>query len=182
MKIAWYFLLAVVSTVTIGCDTESGPNEAASPELQPTAVEKQELPYEIAGRPIPTGDQADTLLPLQVGSFRRQSVRTPQDIHKGSFYATYSRYRSTVNVELSICATASDSQMAIGRAKAETDAEFPDANQLFVKWQEMTCLRTVCVHGLDAGTILLLRPCKRWGERFGRDDGSVSILTDYKLI
>ena len=143
MKVAWYFLLVFVSVVTIGCDTESGPDEAASPEMQPTAVEKQELPYEIASRPMPTGEQVDTLLPLQVGPFRRQSVRTPQDIHKGSFYATYTRNMSTVNVELGICATASDSQMAIGRAKAETDAEFPDAHQLFVKWQEITCLRTV---------------------------------------
>ena len=143
MNIFWRVLLGFLGTMAVGCNTESTPTEKASPEMQPAAVEKQDLPYEIASRPMPTGDKIDKLLPPQAGLFRRTSLRAPEDIHTGSFYANYSQGGSTVFVELGICADVSDAQMALGTAKAGTDAEFPDAPQLFVKWQDVTCLRTV---------------------------------------
>ncbi len=89
MKTLWRVLLGILGTCAVGCGTESAPTEKAAPEMQPTAVEKQDLPYEIASRPMPTGDKIDNLLPPQVGPFRRESLRTPQDIQTGSFYADY---------------------------------------------------------------------------------------------
>lgn len=50
-------------------------------------------------------------------------------------------------VELGICGDPEKAQKALGRAKAETGAEFPDRPQLFVKWQDDLCLKTVDRHG-----------------------------------
>ncbi|MCI0335855.1 MAG: hypothetical protein L0228_21825 [Planctomycetes bacterium] len=143
MKTLWRVLLGFLGTWTVGCGTESQPTKQPALEQEPRAVDKQELPYDIASRPTPIGDKIDNLLSPQVGPFRRKSLRTPEDIHTGSFYADYTRDGSSVFVELGICEDASHAEMALATAKAETDAEFPDVPQVFVKWQDVSCLRTV---------------------------------------
>jgi hypothetical protein len=102
----------------------------------------QEIPYGIADRPMPEGEEIDTLLPQQVGSFLREPIKLPAN--KGlPIYANYRCGVATVFVELGICNGPGAAQMALDTAKAETDAEFPDVPQRFVKRGDVSCLRTV---------------------------------------
>lgn len=102
----------------------------------------QELPYGLAGRPVPEGEDLDVLLPPQVGPFIRDPIETPTDKYM-PIYANYRRGAATVFVELGINDDAGCAQVALATAKAETDAEFPGVPQLFVKRQGVSCLRTV---------------------------------------
>jgi hypothetical protein len=101
-----------------------------------------DLPYGIGQRPMPEGEDLDTLLPPQVGPYIREPVKTPARRNM-PIYANYRRGAAAVFVELGICDDAGGAQMALATAKAETDAEFPDVPQLFVKRRGACCLRTV---------------------------------------
>jgi hypothetical protein len=103
---------------------------------------EQELPYGIAGRPMPEGEDLDTLLPPQVGPSTREPVKPPAA--KGMpIYANNRHGAAAVFMELGINDDAGGAQLALATAKAETDAEFPDVPQLFVKRRGVGCLRTV---------------------------------------
>lgn len=78
-----------------------------------------EVPYGVDTRPMPEGEDLDTLLPLQVGPYTRESVEPP--------YAHYRRGTNTIFFELGICADASEAQMGVSNAEGETNAEFPDS-------------------------------------------------------
>jgi hypothetical protein len=101
-----------------------------------------ELPYHIDERPVPEGEDLDVLLPPQVGSYTREPFKTPARINM-PIYANYRSGAATVFVELGICDDARGAQMALATAKAETDAEFPNVPQVFLKGRGVSCLRTV---------------------------------------
>jgi hypothetical protein len=103
---------------------------------------EHELPYHLGQRPGPEGEDLDVLLPPQVGSYIREPVKTPARINR-PIYANYRSGAATVFVELGICDDARGAQMALATAKAETDAEFPDVPQVFLKGRGVSCLRTV---------------------------------------
>jgi|SRR5262245_9619675 len=93
--------------------------------------EEQAVPYGIEERPMPEGDDLEVLLPRQVGSYVRDSIRPPKDIHRDPIYAHYRSGASTVFVELGICGSASGAKVGLSNAKAELEAEFPDAPKSF---------------------------------------------------
>ena len=43
---------------------------------------------------MPSGEDFDELLPLQVGPFRREGLDVPNDLRKSSIYAQYSECRT----------------------------------------------------------------------------------------
>jgi hypothetical protein len=86
-------------------------------------------PYGVDRRPLPESESIDQLLPANVGAFQRTSVDVPDDLYRGSAYANYSAERSKVFVELGLSDTADGARRALARAKAETDAEFPEEPQ-----------------------------------------------------
>jgi hypothetical protein len=124
-------------------DWAAFPSTAADhPPWSPVCL-PGEVPYGVDKRPMPTGEDLDVLLPAQVGSFVRESIREPRDIRTNSIYADYRHGSSGVFVELGICGTPSGSQRAITTAKRETDAEFPDIPQQGVLGADTSYLRTV---------------------------------------
>lgn len=113
--------------------TEGGLGAAASGDA---------LPYGIDQRPMPEGENLDVLLPPHVGSYIREPIKTPARTNT-PIYANYRRGAATVFLELGICDDAGGAQMALATAEAETDAEFPDVPQVFIKKRGISCLRTV---------------------------------------
>ncbi|HKB02161.1 MAG TPA: hypothetical protein VKD90_08075 [Gemmataceae bacterium] len=101
-----------------------------------------EVPYGIADRPMPEGEDLDILLPHRVGPYVREPVKPPT--RKGHpIYANYRNGAATVFVELGICASAGGAWMAVETAKAETSGEFPDIPQVVIRGRDVSCLRTV---------------------------------------
>ena len=78
----------------------------------------------------PRGEALETLLPLQVGPFRRDSLDVPNDLRKSSVYAQYYSDDGEIFVELGVCNDAVTAWMAVETSKAETEAEFPDDAQV----------------------------------------------------
>jgi hypothetical protein len=101
-----------------------------------------ELPYGIAHRPMPQGEDLNVLLPPQVGPFTREPIQPPAT--RGMpIYANYRRDRATVFVELGICDSPGDALEGLETARAETGGEFPDAPRLWIKRRGGGCLRSV---------------------------------------
>ena len=124
-------------------DERSAPGIPSTPGAAiPAAGIQTEVPYGIAARPMPQGEDLDTLLPLQVGPYTRESVNPPRGIQQSS-YAHYRRGSATIFVELAINADASGARTGVSNAKRETDAEFPDIPQLFIEGPDVSCLRVV---------------------------------------
>ena len=100
------------------------------------------VPYQIDRRPMPGGERLETLLPGQVGPFRRATLDEPDDVRNTPIYATYRSGSVKIFVELGICDDPAGAQRALATAKAETDAEFPDAPQQFSANTEPSFLHT----------------------------------------
>ncbi len=75
-----------------------------------------EGPYSIGKRPLPTGQDASTILPQTVGAFKRDG-----DVAQGA--ATYSDGTSTVAVAMTVAGSAADAQAAVASAGAATTSE-----------------------------------------------------------
>lgn len=97
-------------------------------------MNQPEIPYGIAGRPAPTGNDLDRLLPAKVGGYARAPIQPPG---KGMpIYAEYWRGAATVFVELGICDDAAEARSALETARAETGGEC-------IEGKEISCLRVV---------------------------------------
>jgi hypothetical protein len=119
--------------------TDYGP-VAATPRAE---MDLSGVPYSIDQRPMPQGDDPETLLSREVGDYLRKSLQLPRDVHTGSIYAEYRFGRSGIFVELGICDDRSGALNALSTAKRETDAEFPDDPQVFFDQEDPSFLRTV---------------------------------------
>jgi hypothetical protein len=117
--------------------TTSPPGPETSRVIEPATA-----PYGIDRRPAPTGEDPEQLLPEQVGEFQRTDIEIPDDLGANSVYANYKAGRRHVFVELGICGSNANARRAIGRAKAETDAEFPDEPQELWLDREPSFLKT----------------------------------------
>lgn len=124
-------------------DVMTFPPTSAEPQPSSPISLPGEVPYGVDKRPMPTGEDLDVLLPAQVGSFVRESITEPKNIHRDPIYAEYRSNGAKVFVELGVCDTASGSQRAITTAKAETDAEFPNIPYQSLLGAEPSYLRTV---------------------------------------
>jgi hypothetical protein len=87
------------------------------------------IPYGIDARPLPSGDDFDKLLPLQIGSFQRKGLDIPSNLQVSSIYAKYQGKGGDIFVEFGPCDDAETAWKAVETAKAETVAEFPEASQ-----------------------------------------------------
>ena len=87
------------------------------------------VPYHLDQRPMPDGERPESLLPIDVGAFRRSGLDEPDDVRNTPIYATYQSGSVEIFVELGICGGPAGAQRALATAKAETDAEFPEAPQ-----------------------------------------------------
>ena len=113
---------------------------AAANECEPDTA-AVEPPYGVADRPMPAGDDVELLLPISVGPFARDTLRFTS-LH-APIYADYRLGNRSVFVELGLCGDAAGARRALATAKAETDAEFPEVPQTFVRRPDASCLRTV---------------------------------------
>jgi hypothetical protein len=77
-----------------------------------------EVPYGIAGRPMPDGSTIDRLLPVRVGSFARDPVKPPAP--GMSVYGNYKRGAATIFMELAIGDNARDAEATLETAAGET--------------------------------------------------------------
>src|SRR5688572_27923111 len=114
---------------------------AAIGERRERETANAELPYGVAERPMPSGENVDLLLPASVGRFIRENLRFTSP--RLPIYADYRWGNRSVFVELGLCDDAAGARRALATAKAETDAEFPEVPQVFIQRPDVSCLRTV---------------------------------------
>lgn len=97
----------------------SGGTDKTEGETEPSA----EVPFGVDTRPMPAGDDLDTLLPSQVGAFGRVELRPCDDIHSDAICATYRAGESEVFVELGLCGSADVAQEALATAKENSPSD-----------------------------------------------------------
>jgi len=134
MSAGLFALLSLVGEWQVGEELEPlpGGSPGAEPAPQPVGVAappEAPVPYRIDDRPMPSGEDLDELLPLQVGPFRREGLDVPNDLRKSSIYAQYSSDDGEIFVELGVCDDAETAWMAVETSMAET-AEFLDATRV----------------------------------------------------
>ena len=105
-----------------------------------------EMPYGLAGRPMPAGNDPDRLLPRQVGAFSRPAIKPPGP--GMPIYAEYRQGAATVFMELGVGDNAEESRAALDTARDEVGGTGPGS--LFAEGPDGACLRTV-----DAGGAFL---------------------------
>ena len=88
------------------------------------------IPYQIDQRPMPSGEDLETLLPAQIGTFHRVEMDDPDEVSNAQIYAQYRSGGGEIFVELGVCGDPASAQAGVETSKAETGAEFPDAAQL----------------------------------------------------
>ena len=136
-----------------------------------------EMPYGLAGRPMPAGNDPDRLLPRQVGAFSRPAIKPPGP--GMPIYAEYRQGAATVFMELGIGDNAEESRAALDTARDEVGGTGPGS--LFAEGPDGACLRTVDagggVPGLDPRPVLLLGPRSGRGKGPGRVRRGVPLLT-----
>ena len=123
-----------------GAELVPQPGSEAPPPEAP-------IPYRIDERPMPSAEDFDELLPLQVGPFRREGLDVPNDLRKSSIYAQYTSDDGEVFVELGVCDDAETAWMAVETSKAETEAQLPGAAQAVSLKTEPSFFKTNTRHG-----------------------------------
>jgi hypothetical protein len=105
-----------------------------------------EMPYGMAGRPMPAGNDPERLLPRQVGGFARPAIKPGGP--GMPIYAEYRQGAATIFMELGIGADANDARAILDTARDEAGAAGPGS--LFAEGPDGACVRTV-----DAGGAFL---------------------------
>jgi Protein of unknown function (DUF3592) len=147
MSAGLFALLGLVGEWHVGSERKPPHRRSpgAEPALQPGSVApppEAPIPYRIDDRPMPSGEDLDELLPLQVGPFRRVGLDVPDDLRKSSIYAQYDDDDGVIFVELGVCDDAETAWMAVETSKAEIDAEFSDAAQVISLKTEPSFFKT----------------------------------------
>ena len=112
------------------------------------------IPYQIDQRSMPSGEDLGTLLPAQIGPFRRGEIDDPDEVRNAQIYAEYrsdgaeiSSDAGKITVELGVCGDPASAQRGVETSKAETVAEFPDAAQLLSLMTEPSFFKTLTPRG-----------------------------------
>lgn len=79
------------------------------------------IPYGIDKRPMPQGVDLDQLLPERVGTFQREPIKLPPDIHRDPIYADYRADGFGIFMELGICDDPAIAQAGVKTVIAELD-------------------------------------------------------------
>jgi len=106
-------------------------------EFVPMPLPDGPIPYRIDQRPMLSGEDLETLLPTQIGPFRRVEMDDPDEVLNAQIYAEYRldgaeifSDAGKISVELGVCDDPAIAQRGVETAEAETVAEFPDSAQL----------------------------------------------------
>ncbi len=114
---------------------------APSPARLRTTVNQGEVPYGIAQRPMPQGNDPDTLLPRQVGAYVREPIAPAG---KGApIYGNYRSGAAAVFVELGVCDDAQDARTAFETARDESVGASGDTPNVNVEGEDLNCARRV---------------------------------------
>ena len=135
---AAFVALAIVGRAESSGEFKSPPVRHGRPEsvsepdgLVPNAASGGAIPYQIDRRPMPSGEYLETLLPVQIGPFRRDEVDDPDEVRNAQIEAEYRSDSGEIFVELGVCGDPAPARRAVETSKQETDAEFSDAVQVF---------------------------------------------------
>jgi hypothetical protein len=146
-----FALLSLVGEWRVGEQLKpSGGSTRAAPVPQPGSVAappKVPIPYRIDERPMPSGENLEELLPLQIGTFWREGLDIPNDLRKSSIYAQYHSDDGEIFVEFGVCDDAEAAWKAVETSKAETEAEFPNATQVVSLKTEPSFFKTITRRG-----------------------------------
>ena len=185
-----FALLSLVGEWRVGEQHKpSGGSTRAAPVPQPGSVAappKVPIPYRIDDRPMPSGENLEELLPLQVGTFRREGLDVPNDLRKSSIYAQYHSDDGEIFVEFGVCDDAEAAWKAVETSKAETGGRIPKRNaSRLVKdraklFQDQHAARRS--HVVDPRRLLLFRTCPRRRKGFGSFPDGIPILNDYNRL
>jgi hypothetical protein len=116
----------------LGGGEPSNAAEAAPAVPKPAQeFDRSGVPYSVDLRPMPQGDDVETLLPKSVGDYRRGELDVPAEILHNSIDAEYRAGKSVIQVALGICGDRNGALQALAIAKRETDAEFPNDPQVY---------------------------------------------------
>lgn len=103
------------------------------------------VPYDVHLRPRPSGNDLNTLLPAQVGPFRREPFEAIGQAGSGPIYVEYGSDEGEVFVEFGICPDSHDACNAVVVAQAE--AYEPGAAEDFSPKTEPSFYRMVAPNG-----------------------------------
>ena len=107
-----------------------------------------DIPYGLAAKPIPQGEDLNVLLPRQVGPFTRDPM---QPVAPGApIYANYQAGGRTIFVELGIGANATESEASFATAKDESLSDSPDPSVVLIEQLDLCFFRTVGAEGAFA--------------------------------
>lgn len=107
-----------------------------------------DIPYGLAAKPIPQGEDLNVLLPRQVGPFTRDLM---QPVAPGApIYANYQAGGRTIFVELGIGANATESEASFATAKDESLGDPPDPSVVLIEQPDLCFFRTVGAEGAFA--------------------------------
>jgi hypothetical protein len=107
-----------------------------------------DVPYGLAAKPMPQGEDLNVLLPRQVGPFTRDPM---QPVAPGApIYANYQAGGRTIFVELGIGANATESEASFATAKDEGLSDPPDLSAILIEQPDLCFYRTVGPDGAFA--------------------------------
>src|SRR6185369_9140791 len=108
-------------------------------------------PYGIDGRPMPVGTNIDQLLPPQVGTYKREMLRSasspnlkPDAAIGDSIYADYRSGDATIFVELGVTSSVNDAREALEAAAGDAaGGVFPTDPRFGARGQEPSYLKVI---------------------------------------
>jgi hypothetical protein len=115
--------------------------QSKAPAAPPPVGDYGEIPYDIARRPMPKGDNAELLLPKHVGPYTRESIAP---VAKGApIYGNYHRGSAIVFVELGICDSPQDAVAALETARDESTGASSDLSRASARRGDISCFKRV---------------------------------------
>ena len=107
------------------------------------------VPYQVDQRSMPSGEDLDTLLPVQIGPFRRAEMDDADEVRNTQICAEYRSDGAEIfsdageiTVELGVCGDPASAQLGVETSEAEMNAEFPDAAHLLSLKTEPSFFKT----------------------------------------
>lgn len=103
-------------------------------------LEEAEIPYPIADRPMPIGEDLDDLMPPQVGPFLREPVREPADV--SHVYVSYKSDHGGIFCELGVCEDSKEARQGVETARSETIANSECVIQVWVVTPDLAFMKS----------------------------------------
>jgi hypothetical protein len=118
------------------------------PQKPKQTLPASDIPYGLAAKPMPQGEDLNVLLPRQVGPFTRDPM---QPVAPGApIYGNYQAGGRTIFVELGIGANATESEASFATAKDESLSDPPDPSVVLIEQPDLCFFRTVGAEGAFA--------------------------------